>query len=58
MEYPNQNIGIEVAHGSRDHAIVSDTVKNMFNLDIESTDKRILFVVEIPQQHTNFQKFF
>ena len=30
----------------------------MFNLDIESKDKRKLFVVEILQQHTNFQTFF
>ena len=39
IAYPNQNIGIEIPHGSRDHVIVPDTVKSTFNLDIESTDK-------------------
>ena len=36
---PNQHIGIEIPHGSRDHVIVPDTVEITFNLDIESTDK-------------------
>ena len=35
--YPNQHIDIETRHGSRDHAIVPDTVKITF--DIESTRK-------------------
>ena len=39
IAYPNQHIDIEILHGSRDHAIVPDTVKITFNLDIESTDK-------------------
>ena len=39
MAYPGQHIDIEIPHGSRDHAIVSDTVKIAFNLEIESTDK-------------------
>ena len=34
-----QHIDIEIPHGSRDHVIISDTVKITFNLDIESTDK-------------------
>ena len=37
--YPGQNADIEIPHGSRDHAIIPDTVNIMFNLDIESTDK-------------------
>ena len=39
IAYPNQHIDIEIQHGSGDHVIVPDTVKIMFNLDIESTDK-------------------
>ena len=39
IAYPNQHINIKIPHGSRDHVIVSDTVKITFNLDIESTDK-------------------
>ena len=39
IAYPNQHIDIEILHGSRDHVIVPDTVKILFNLDIESTDK-------------------
>ena len=39
IAYPNQHNDIEIPHGSRDHVIVSDTVKITFNLDIESTDK-------------------
>ena len=31
--YPNQHIDIEIPRGSRDHAIVPDTVKIMFNLN-------------------------
>ena len=30
---------MEIPHGSRDHVIAPDTVKNTFNFDIESTDK-------------------
>ena len=37
--YPNQHIDIEIPHVSRDHVIVSDTVKITFDLEIESTDK-------------------
>ena len=37
--YPNRHIDIEIPHGWRDHAIVPDTFKITFNLDIESTDK-------------------
>ena len=36
--YPNEHIDIEIPHGSRDHVSVPETVKNTFNLDIESTD--------------------
>ena len=39
IAYSNQHIHIEITHGSRDHVIVPDSVKIMFNLDIESTDK-------------------
>ena len=39
IAYPNQHIDTEIPHGSRDHAIVPDTVKITFNLDLESTDK-------------------
>ena len=39
IAYPNQHIDIEILHGSRDHVIVSGTVKITFNLDIESRDK-------------------
>ena len=39
IAYPNQQIDIEIPHGSRDHVIVPDTVKITFNLDIESSDK-------------------
>ena len=39
IAYPNQHIDIEIPRGSKDHVIVSDTVKITFNLDIESTDK-------------------
>ena len=44
MVYPNQRIDIEIAHGSRDHVILPDTVKITFNLDIESTDKHVLLL--------------
>ena len=30
---------IEILHGSKDHAILPDTIKITFILDIESTDK-------------------
>ena len=39
IAYPNQQIDIEIPHGSRDHVIIPDTVKITFNLDTESTDK-------------------
>ena len=39
MAYPIQHINIEIPHDSRDHVIVPDTVKTMFNLEIESSDK-------------------
>ena len=39
MPYPNQHIDIPIPHGSRDHTIVPDTVKIMYNIDIESTEK-------------------
>ena len=39
MAYPNQNIGNEVAHGSRDHAIVSDTVKICLILTLSQKTK-------------------
>ena len=35
LVYPNQNVDIVIPHGSRDHAIVPDTVKTTFNLDTE-----------------------
>ena len=39
IAYPNQYNNIEILHSSRDHVIVPDTVKIMFNHDTESTDK-------------------
>ena len=39
IAYPNQDIDIEIQHGSRDHVIIPDTIKITFNLDITSTDK-------------------
>ena len=39
IAYQNQDIDIEIPHGSRDHVIIPDTVKITFNPDIESTDK-------------------
>ena len=44
IPYLNQHIDIEIPHGSRDHVIVPDTFKIMFNLDIESIDKTRSFV--------------
>ena len=40
MTYTNQHLKIELPHGLRDLAIVTDTIKVSFNLYIESTDKR------------------
>ena len=37
--YPSQHIDIEILHGLRDHVILSDINKIMFNLENESTDK-------------------
>ena len=39
MTYPNQHTDTVIPHSSRDHVIVPDTMKIMFNLDAESTDK-------------------
>ena len=39
IAYPSQHIDIEIPHGSRDHVIVLDTIKILFNLEIKSTDK-------------------
>ena len=39
IAYPNEHIDIEIPRGSKDHIIVSDTVKITSDLDIESTDK-------------------
>ena len=39
MAYPSQHIDIEIPHGSRNHVIVAGTIKSMFNIDIESTNK-------------------
>ena len=39
IAYSSQHIDIEIPNGSRDHVIVPDTVKIIFNLDIESIDK-------------------
>ena len=39
IAYPNQHIDTEIQHGSRDHAIVRDTINITLNLGIESTDK-------------------
>ena len=37
--YPNQDIDIEIPHGSRNHVIIPNTVKITYNFDITSTDK-------------------
>ena len=39
MAYPNQRIDVKIPYVSRDHFIVLDTGKVMFNLDIESINK-------------------
>lgn len=39
MAYPNWHNDIKIPHDSRDHVIVPGSIKIMFNLDIESTDK-------------------
>ena len=39
ITYPSQHTDTDIPHGSRDHVIIPDTVKIMFNLDIESTNK-------------------
>ena len=39
IAYPCQHIDIDILLGSRDHVIISGTVKITFNLNIESTDK-------------------
>ena len=39
IAYPSQHIDIDIPHGSRDHAIIPNTVKTTFNFHIESTDK-------------------
>ena len=39
IAYPNQHIDTGIPHGLRDHAIIPDTVKITFNLEITSTDK-------------------
>ena len=39
IAYPNQHIDTEIQNGSRDHAIVRDTINITLNLGIESTDK-------------------
>ena len=39
IAYPSQHIDIDIPYGSRDDAIIPDTVKIRFNLNIESTDK-------------------
>ena len=39
IAYPSQHTDTDIPHGSRDHAIIPDTVTITFNLDIESTDK-------------------
>ena len=44
IAYPGQHIDIEIPEGSKDHVIISDTVKFTFNLDIESTDKSRMVV--------------
>ena len=47
IAYPNQHIDINILHGSRDHAMVPDTVRITFNLDTESTDKTRSIVINV-----------
>ena len=35
IAYPNQDIDIEIPHGSRDHLVIPNTVKITYNLDIK-----------------------
>ena len=37
--YPSQHIDIDIPQGSKNYAIVPDTIKISFYLDIESTEK-------------------
>ena len=53
IAYPNQHIDIEIPHCSRDHAIVSNTVKTTFNFDIESTDKTSSIVKNVVRALVN-----
>ena len=39
IAYPGQHFKIIIPQGSADHAIVPDTVRITFDLEIESTDK-------------------
>ena len=39
IAFPSQHIDIDIPHDSRGHAIIPDTIKITFNLDITSTDK-------------------
>ena len=39
IAYPGQHTDIGIPHSSGDHVIIPDTIKILFNLDIESTDK-------------------
>ena len=47
IAYPNQHIDIQIPHGSRDQAIIRNTVKITFNFDIESADKTCSIVNNI-----------
>ena len=47
IAYPYQHIDTEIPYGSRDHMIVSDTVKITFNLEIESMGKACSIVKNV-----------
>ena len=47
IAYPYQHIDTEIPYGSRDHMIVSDTVKITFNLENESMGKACSIVKNV-----------
>ena len=42
IAYPNQHIDIDIPHGSRDHIIIPDIIKIMFNLDINQQTRYVV----------------
>ena len=42
IAYSSQQIDIQIPHGSRDHVIIPNTVKIMFNLDITQQTRHVV----------------